>query len=158
VFGDRHMQTVFHGMSEALGKALGGSVDIWLSDPELVPQLKLSWEQRPRVIEIGDGQSVIGRQGGTETEARAVADVLTSRSYFGHGPSTVVVQRAGGRHVVAFFVSDRVFGDAEMQRGFLVYARELSARAFANEPVDIWLDDTEGTARVQTTWEQLPAE
>jgi hypothetical protein len=158
VFGDRHMQAVYHGMSNALANALGGAVDVWLDDDELATHVKLRWEDRPRVIDVGDGQSVIGREGGTEAEARAVAGVLTSRGYFGHGPSTVVVQRAGDRHVVAFFVADHVFGDAEMQQGFLAYARELSAQAFANEPVDIWFNDAQGTTRIRTAWEQLPAE
>ncbi len=110
----------------------------------------------PDEITVGSS-NVLYTGGATRAEAAAVGDALVGFPYFRSGAAwTVEVAREHGRNVVAFVVQDFVFGDDQAQQGFHELADELSRRAFAGEPLDVWLDDDSLDPRVKLAWEARP--
>jgi hypothetical protein len=160
VFSDSDVQIKFHELAEPLSKrAFGGSqVDIWLTDGEFKPHVKLTWESRPYSTDLGDRHVVRSQQGATEAEARSVAKVLEEQDYFPRGaPATVVVKRVSLRPVVQLYLRDSVFEHPEAVAADLrKLAEPLSRQAFDGRPVDIWLGDAEGKPRVKLSWESRP--
>jgi hypothetical protein len=158
VFTDDQAQQGFHELADELSRRAfaGDPVDIWLADDDLDPHVKLTWDARPRKLELGDGHVVGYQQGATESEARDVARLLERRGYFMAGrPATVVVRRARLRHVVAFFFADR-FQDPGLAAECRAYADALSRDAFGGQPVDIWINDRDGITQVKLDWESRP--
>jgi hypothetical protein len=158
VFGDDQAQQGFHELADELShKAFGGDpLDVWLDDDSLDPRVKLSWEARPRKLELGDDHVVAFRQGGLESEARGVAKLLEQGAFFVAGtPATVVVRRQGPRHVVAFFFADG-FHEAGLAAECRKYADAFSGEVFGGQPVDIWINDRDGVTQVKLDWETRP--
>jgi hypothetical protein len=115
--------------------------------------IALEYIDPPDQIMVGES-NVIYADGATRADAIAVGDALTTLGYLGeHKAWTVQVRRDHGRRVVAFVVQDLAFADHKMQSGFRELATELSSRAFANEPVDVWLADDELEPHVKLTWD-----
>jgi hypothetical protein len=159
VFNDDRAQLSFHGFAEDLSRGAFANqpVDIWLTDDSFEPHRKLSWTERPRQLDFGDGHTVEYFHGGQEAEAKAVGHVLEQADYFEVGqPATVSVTRAGTTPIVGFIVADFVFDDDERKTAFHAYANALSKDAFGGRPVDLWLEDGTRLPRVKLTWQTRP--
>ena len=159
-FIDDKFQLQFHRYAEPLStKAFGGAqVDIWLTDNELTPHVRLAWEARPRTIDLGGQHTVAYRQGGQEAEARRVGKFLEEHEYFPDGePATAVVKRVSMRQIVELFFDDSAFDDtAGLSAGYHDLAGSLSKDAFDGRPIDLWLTDSAGKTRVKLRWEARP--
>jgi diaminopimelate epimerase len=159
-FTDDKFQLQFHRYAEPLStKAFGGAqVDIWLTDDELTPHVKLAWEARPRTIDLGGQHTIAYRQGGQEAEARRVGKFLEEHEYFPDGePATAVVKRVSLRQIVELFFDDSAFDDpAGLAAGYHDLIESLSKDAFDGRPIDLWLTDSTGTTRVKLSWEARP--
>ena len=134
----------------------GKPIDLWLIDGEASALEKVRWEDSAGPpVQVGPDKVVQYRNGGTAAEARAVADVF-HELFATSDEATVFVSRDNGRHLVTVIVQDWVLESAEQQTWFHRHAARLSARAFANEPVDIWLANGDYEPRVKLAWEKQP--
>lgn len=88
---------------------------------------------------------------------KAVGAALVELEYFRPDQFvTVEVTIDHGRHVVAFVTRGSVFSDEKIQRAFREVASVLSAKVFANQPVDINLVDGDLDPHVKLSWESRP--
>ena len=84
-FSDAKFQFVFHARTELLSRKVydGAPVDVWLTDNRLRPHTKLSWETRPREIDLGDHHTITyGRDAvrpRPEPSRRSSSSAATSR-------------------------------------------------------------------------------
>jgi len=156
-FSDDKLQFWFHTRTQPLSRKVydGAPVDVWLIDDRLQPQIKLSWETRPREIDLGDHHSIAYGRDAVETEARAVAKVLEQRGYFMPGqPGFAYVMHAHSRPVVGLFLTDAAFDDtARTLAKYSSFVEPLSVEAFAGHPVDVSLDDSKHGTRLELRWE-----
>lgn len=138
------------------GAFAGKPIDLWLVDPLSSSVKKLRWEDSPGPpVEVDKGKVVQYRRGGTASEARAVAEVF-DEFFATSDEATVFVLRENGRHVVTLVVQDWVFESDDHITWYHEHAGRLSRRAFANEPVDIWVANGAYEPRVKLTWETRP--
>lgn len=158
-FSDDEVQLEYHQFAGPLSRKIygGAPVDVWFLDSGLRPHTKLSWETRPRSLDLGDGHTVVFLQGIQETEARGVAKVLQDVGVFrpGHN-ATVTVKTVGSRYVVAFTVNSNAVKDATFHTRLHRLAQPCSDQAFGGKPVDIWLYGRDGNPPLNLYWESRP--
>jgi len=158
-FSDDEVQVAYHLFAEPLSRKVygGAPVDVWFLDGDMRAHTELSWETRPRVLDLGDGHRVVYLQGIQETEARAVAKVLEDRGMFRPGHTmSVTVKMAGSRHVVALGATRDAVKDAALRTWLHGLAQPCSDQAFSGQPVDIWLHVQEGSPPTNLYWESRP--
>jgi hypothetical protein len=112
---------------------------------------------QPSKVAFGQSE-VFYTDGATEAEAAAVGKVLVDVGYLSPARHySVEVLRDHGRPVVAFVTEDTAFADEPMQLAFQQeFAGALSSKAFADQPIDLWLLDDELQPQVKLRWEQRP--
>lgn len=161
-FSNDEIQVAYHQVAEPLSRKVygGAPVDVWFLDSTWRPHAKLSWETRPRSLDLGDGHRVVYLQGIQETEARGVAKVFQDRGMFrpGHKMS-VTVKTVGSRYVVALRANSNAVKDAELRTWLHRLAQPCSDQAFGGKPVDIWLyvqDVPDDKPPVNLYWESRP--
>jgi hypothetical protein len=155
-FDDEQLQIQDHALADELSRRAfdGGEVDIWLADPHLEPHVKLPWETRPHTLTVAESQWVRYLPGIQEVEARAVAAVLQEHRFFHPGGhASVTVRISGQRRVVALTVSPNAGSDPRAAAEWRSIAAALSRAAFADQPVDLWLQDPAGKRVATLPWE-----
>lgn len=158
-FSDDEVQVVYHQFAEPLSRKVygGAPVDIWFLDGMLQPHTRLSWETRPRALDLGDGHSVVYLPGIQEAEARGVAQVFQDRGVFRPGRKmSVTVKTVSARYVVALTVNSNVRKDTALQTRLYQLAQPCSDQAFGSKPVDIWLYTQDGEPPLNLYWESRP--
>lgn len=158
-FSDDEVQVAYHQFAEPLSRKVysGAPLDIWFLDGNMQPHTKLSWETRPRSIDLGDDHRVVYLQGIQDTEARGVAKVFQDHGMFrpGHKMS-VTVKAVGSRYVVALTANSNAVRDVALRTWLQGLAQPCSDQAFGGKPVDIWLYAEAGSRPVNLSWKSLP--
>lgn len=156
---DEQQQIQDHALADELSRRAfaGGEVDIWLADPRLERHVELPWASRPHTITVADGQLLRYLPGIQEAEARAVAAVLQEHRFFHPGArAAVTVRLSGERRVVALTVHPDKATDPRAAAAVASIAAALSRGAFADQPVDLWLQDPAGKRLATVPWERRP--
>jgi hypothetical protein len=150
-------QKYFYRFADLLSEnAFAGTpVDIWLNDSKRVTHVKLPWESHPGDLALGKHHDVRYEGDGTQSEARAIADVLADYLAL-QDAATIVLSGNRSRRVVELFVNDAALDDHTFQRHVHSYSSALS-KALDGTPVDIWLVADEKAPHVTLSWETCPA-
>jgi hypothetical protein len=115
-----------------------------------------AWMAQPGSVAFANNE-VLYDKGGTETEARATGQELTTLGYFTpKSRAAALVRLEGSRHIVALVTRDFAFTDNAVQSQLHAMADALSREAFHGEPLDIWLTDGELEPHTVLHWEYRP--
>jgi hypothetical protein len=122
-------------------------VDILLVDPDGKPVNRLSWDKRPGDPFVTDSGHEIHREGCSEDEARLTGEVLTS--FLATRPGLEVWIDCDER------VGVTINGKAQIDHRD-VRVEDLSNQAFADRPVDLWIEATDGDGYDEYVWKDRP--
>jgi hypothetical protein len=153
------MKLQFHVLASDLSsKAFHGEpTDLWLTDDELRPRVKLDWTARPYAVDVDDEHHVLAHHDVGEAETQSAARVLEQEGFFiaGHR-SELLLLRSGATRIVGLALTPAAAGDTDAVAAFRTLAAELSTKAFGDNPVDVWFLDDQLAPFHKLTWDTRP--